>query len=124
MKSDRFQSTHKLDFEASPWVSPITTDETWMKFKVGTCHGVYHTGEHKGVKHYAITAIMNGCPGNGHFDDVLEWFYHSCLRDHYDLVIEELCNEELSAHLRKKRGFSFINGKSDYVIKPFRKIKT
>lgn len=66
-----FQSTHNLPFEIAPWVTP-----DFERFRIGTCTGVY--GFHG--ENYAILGIINDTKGNGHFQDVLDWFYNSCVK--------------------------------------------
>lgn len=95
-----FQTTHNLPFEIAPFEMDVF-DEGWLRFRVGTCQGVWNS---KG-KQYRLLAVDNSEPGNGHFDDVLEWFEHSAKRDKKDFVILELWNERLAEHLKTKRGF-------------------
>ena len=104
-----FESTHKLDFECAPW--PVTPE--WIQFRIGTCHGLWMPS--KGS--YDILAVTNEAPGNGHFNDVLEWFEQSCRRDNYSLRILEVWNSEFKHHLITKRGFE--NYHEDNLIKRF-----
>ena len=93
-----FESEHKLSFEARKWwVSPDK-----QEFRVGTCEGVFYNDD----KNYIILAIVNSFPGNGHFNDVLQWFENSCKRDNKNLVFECILNEEFKKHLIK---IGFIN---------------
>lgn len=112
MNAPPFQSTHKLDFLACPW--PV--DPEWTKFKIGTCEGAYIATEES----YAILAIVNNNPGNGHFSDVLEWFENSCRRDGRNLIFLEMMNERLATHLVSKRGFVKAG---DNVIKYLHRMK-
>ena len=105
----QFQSTHKLDFECAEY--PISPE--WIQYRVGTCHGLWTASE--GC--YDILAVSNQKPGNGHFEDVLEWFEQSCRRDGYNLRILECWNQELKVHLVEKRGFE--NYEEDNLIKKF-----
>lgn len=106
-----FETTHKLEFYAKPW----PTAPEWLLFKVGTCHGAWcATGDA-----YEILTIVNDHPGNGHFDDVLEWFEHSAKRDKKCLRIREVWNKKLKKHLFEKRGFIYGNG--DDMVKYFDK---
>lgn len=99
---NKFQSKHNLEFEVSPWEYNIPNNDMHCeKFRIGTCDGLY--GQHNDF--YVIIAIVNSVPGNGHFDDVLEWFERSCKRDKKALVIAEIWNEKFKAHLINKRGF-------------------
>lgn len=101
MPYNEVTTTHKLDFLSTPF----EYDETFTKFKVGTCHGLYGST----TDFYSIIAIINENPGNGHFTDVLEWFEHSCRRDKKSLRVVEIWNESLYVHLLKKRGFKPID---------------
>lgn len=73
----------------------------YIDFRVGTCAGLYYSTEEE----YIILAITNDSPGNGHFEDVLEWFYASCIRDRKNLVIQEISNVKFKTHLLEKREF-------------------
>ncbi len=109
-----FISSHNLDFEIAPWNSPIDISiDNLSRFRIGTCEGLW------GVegKSYVIIAVTNNIPGNGHFNDVLEWFENSCKRDGYTLKIVELMNKRLMKHLINKRGFKRID--KENVIKKF-----
>jgi len=109
-------TAHKLDFEVADWV-PIpgfAACKDFKRFRVGTCHGLWQSTESS----YDILAIENDTKGNGHFEDVMQWFEASCERDHKDFKILEVWNAKLKKHLTKKRGFKII-GKSDNVIKRF-----
>lgn len=117
-----FESTHNLPFEVGPW-SPLgflgiegVSDE-FDRFRVGTCAGLWRSTSTS----YDICAISNESPGNGHFDDVLEWFYQSCIRDNRDLKFLELQNPAFKQHLIDKRGFE-PSGKND-LIKKLKAIK-
>lgn len=98
-----FESTHKLDFMAVPW----HRNGSMTAFKVGTCHGLYYTTD----SDYVILSIINDSKGNGHFQDVLEWFENSCKRDKKNLGFMEIWNESLFTHLTKKKGFRAVSDK-------------
>lgn len=112
-----FQSTHKLDFLTAaerPLRGLLPESEDWIMFKVGTCHGLFRPT----AEAYEILAVINTSPGNGHFDDVMEWFENSCRRDGKKLRIKEfIFNRRFKQHLIQKRGFA-IGGKDD-VVKTF-----
>ena len=93
-----FESEHKLDFEVAEWIFP-----NWKMFRIGTVEGLWNSTD----KCYQILAISNSKPGNGHFNDVLQWFEHSCIRDHKDLRICEVWNMRLASHLVGKEGFIY-----------------
>lgn len=83
-------------------------------FRVGTCSGVWYPTPEE----YRILFICNSQKGNGHFEDVIEWFQASCKRDKRDLVFEEVLTERLKKHLEKR---GFIRREND-MIKSFKKI--
>lgn len=109
-----FTTTHKLDFGVADWRPldgfPIAGE--FKRFKVGTCKGLWRSTS----RSYDILAITNDVPGNGHFEDVLEWFENSCKRDGRDLNILEVWNKDFKKHLIKKRGFK-KKGVDDVVKK-------
>ena len=93
---------------------PYKRNESWHHYKIGTCYGLWKSKN----KTYEILSILNDVPGNGHFQDVLEWFEHHCRRDNKALRIKEFfLNPEFKQHLINKRGF-VEDGKDD-VIKKF-----
>lgn len=92
-----FSSPHELLFLSS--VEPFLGGD-FYEFEVGTCHGLWRATEHS-----YILAIVNDEPGNGHLDDVLAWFEHSCRRDEKRLRVLEVLNERFKNHLIEKRGF-------------------
>lgn len=100
MKND-FKSQHDLLFEIGRWDSPFN-DEKFIRFRVGTCHGLWKADP----DNYIILAVNNETPGNGHFEDVLEWFYKSCIRDKKGLRFLDCMNTRFKYHLITKRGFS------------------
>lgn len=93
-------TTHKLDFKCRPW----HFDDGYVNFRVGTCGGLYRCDGNV----FRILAIDNKEPGNGHFEDVLQWFEHSCKRDGYSLQFMEIMNPRFKKHLIEKRGFADI----------------
>lgn len=109
--SNVIQTKHNLDFEACPWESALGVDENFTKFRIGTCEGLWKATDTT----YDILAITNSQPGNGHFEDVLQWFEHSCKRDRKSFRILEVWNKRFKMHLIRKRGFS-LQG-MDHVIK-------
>lgn len=96
-----FTSTHDLAFMVAPWRNAFNKGE-WFLFQIGTCHGCWKPTETS----YDILAVDNDKPGNGHFQDVLEWFENSCKRDKRDLRFLEVMNKRLLTHLITKRGFT------------------
>jgi hypothetical protein len=110
-------TTHRLDFEACPWESMGGVDDNYVKFRIGTCEGLWSATETT----FDILAITNSQPGNGHFEDVLQWFEHACKRDKKNLRILEVWNKELKMHLIKKRGFNPEG--PDHVVKHYKRMK-
>lgn len=107
MALNAVKTTHNLDFEACAW----PRDPSIMLFKIGTCNGQWYSTDLS----YTILSILNDNPGNGHLNDVFEWFEYSCKRDGKFLIIEELMNDRFREHLILKRGF--ITGKGNGLIK-------
>lgn len=94
---------HKLDFLVADWEPlpgfPIAGE--FKRFRVGTCDGLWASTDFS----YDILAVTNEQKGNGHFEDVLQWFYYSCIRDKKKFRILEVWNQDLKKHLIEKRGF-------------------
>lgn len=92
-----FKSTNNLDFEAAPWVT-----SHFIRFRVGTCEGLWRSTDES----YDILAIHNNFPGNGHIQDVFDWFERSCKKDGKKLMVLEVWNSDFKKHLIEKRGFA------------------
>lgn len=97
-----FKSTHNLEFESRPWIR----NPDMQEFRIGTCNGQWFVDSSKGYKAYVILSVVNHEPGNGHFDDVIEWFEQSAKRDSYAIEFWEIMNERLFKHLCLKRGYA------------------
>lgn len=108
-----FKSEHNLLFEVAPYPYNVDSQKEWMLFRVGTCEGLWSSSPDS----YDILAVSNRQKGNGHFNDVLQWFEQSCIRDKKALRILEVWNESLKNHLITKR--QFVDAGSDNVIKKF-----
>ena len=108
-----FKTTHNLPFLSAHWNNPFN-QEGWQVFKIGTCNGQWCSTNDS----YDILSVINDKPGNGHFEDVLEWFEQSCRRDRKALRILEVCNKDFAKHLVLKRGFIY-QGDCD-LIKRFK----
>jgi len=93
-----FISTHNLPFEVADWPH----DPALKKFKVGTCEGI--CGSRDGC--YDIIEIKNHSPGNGHLEDVFEWFENNCKSEGKDLIIHHVMNKRFESYLKTKRGFT------------------
>jgi len=99
-----FITKHKLGFDVRPYHTQIDPSCIYMDFRVGTCSGLYiHT-----KISYSIVAIKNDAKGNGHFDDVIQWFERSCRRDGKSLRFLEIENKKLYNVLTKRMGFADI----------------
>lgn len=110
---------HRLDFEACDW-SPIPgfpPSQNFKRFRIGTCEGLWQATDTS----YDILAVTNDVKGNGHFEDVLEWFEYACKRDHKHFRFLEVMNARLLLHLIDKRGFARSSGKD--VIKKLKWMK-
>lgn len=103
------QTKHNLDFEARQW----HRDKRVMEFKVGTCHGLYNFQGGRMV----IISIVNDSPGNGHLEDVFEWFEFAAKAQGVDLMIAEFMNDRFKKHCIEKRGYKPLG--SENVIKKF-----
>lgn len=103
------KTTHNLPFLSAPW----WRDPAWQVFNIGTCNGQWRATPEA----YEILTIVNDAPGNGHLDDVFEWFENSCKRDSKALRVREVWNGYFLKHLIQKRGFARERG--DDVIKYF-----
>jgi len=112
--SAEFQSEHNLIFEVAPYPYNIDDKNQWMLFRVGTCEGLWRSTD----KSYDILAITNNQQGNGHFNDVLQWFEQSCRRDKKALRILEVWNINFKNHLITKRQFKDVGG--DNVSRHYR----
>lgn len=109
-------TTHDLAFEIAKWLplgkaNPIS--DGFLRFRVGTVTGVW-TATHDA---YEILGITNEMSGNGHLDDVFEWFEFSCKRDNKKLRVLETTNKRFRHHLIDKRGF--VEDGPDNVVKTF-----
>ena len=105
----QFKSTHNLLFETAPF---YTNDV--IRFRVGTCTGIFSfDGDN-----YIIIGIGNDKQGNGHLQDVFDWFENSCKRDKKNLMVVEIMNKRFMKHLIEKRGFTAIDNNN--VIKIFK----
>jgi len=103
---EQFVSKHNLPFEACPWESPFNFEGNLMRFRIGSCTGLWCSEDES----YDIIAIDNSKKGNGHFEDVLQWFENSCKRDKKQFRILEIINHNFMIHLIEKRGFHRLDG--------------
>lgn len=120
--SGRFKTTNGQDFYSAPYDRPWNLSNYHM-FKVGTCDGLWYNTK----KAFFILAIVNNCPGNGHFEDLLDWFYCSSVTSKLPLIIQEVgslqnaafgdfkVSDRFAKHLVEKRGFKRIASTDDYI---------
>jgi hypothetical protein len=111
-----FKSTHNLLFEAAE--SPYAIlDSDHQMFRIGTCEGQWgYTTDS-----YYILSVTNKEQGNGHLDDVFEWFENSAKRDGRNLLVLECLNNKFYQHLLNKRGFKPLDKEQNNCIKIFNK---
>jgi hypothetical protein len=98
--NDVFESEHKLPFLVAEYPLNLDTKHKWICFKVGTCEGLWRCT----YTSYEILALKNKEKGNGHLNDVFQWFEMSSKRDNKTLKVKEVWNERFQNHLQK-RGF-------------------
>ena len=112
---NEIQTTHSLDFETAPYSSPIAQKPDLKRFKVGTVIGIY------GVTHdgYEIHSVNNTEIGNGHFNDVIQWFEYVCKRDKGTLTFTDVPTERFKKHLIEKRGFRPSEHNENDLVKSF-----
>ncbi len=91
------KTVHNLPFEVAPWINP-----DFDRFRVGTVTGVWSSDPY----YYNILGIDNSEKGNGHLEDVFQWFESSCKRDKKNFRILEVWNDDFKRHLIEKRGFT------------------
>jgi len=109
MKS-AIKTKHKLAFYSRPWRDHPFIEE----FKIGTCNGQWQYG----ITGLEIISIINNVPGNGHLEDVFQWFEYAAARDKKPLIIREFFNDRFKTHSISKRLFRPIKG-TDNVVKHF-----
>lgn len=105
---------HKLDFEAAPGkygFDPV--------FRIGSCHGLWGSTSDS----YYILSVINAEPGNGHLDDVFEWFEFSCKRDGKNLLVLACFNSRFYLHLLSKRGFVPLDAEGENCIKIYNRMR-
>lgn len=111
MKND-VMTTHRLDFLCADGIG------AHKYFIIGTCQGQWGSTWDS----YYILSVINSDPGNGHLEDVFQWFEHSCKRDSKNLLVLEILNSRFYCHLLK-RGFIPLDTDGDNVIKVFNQQK-
>ena len=120
-------TNHKLNFEMCKWhLSDLTRqlsdslnlkdddkypDIPWLLYRVGTCEGQYRVTDEA----YEILSVVNKKPGNGHLEDLLQWFEYACKRSKLPLRILSFTNNNFKEHLIKEKGFHLF-GKNDVEI--------
>jgi hypothetical protein len=109
------RTKHNLIFEVAEWkidnILKHTLDRLenndsfpfipWLLYRVGTVTGQWRCTP----LGYEILSFVNDKKGNGHLEDVFEWFEYACRRDKKPLLIREIWNKRFYKHLIEKRGF-------------------
>lgn len=110
------KTKHNLPFEVAEWETGKILDpnSTFRVFRVGTVGGLWDSTDTT----YDVLAFLNEQPGNGHLEDVFEWFFSSCKRDNKDLRVLELWNKRFKAYLMREHEFV---EQGENLIKIFRK---
>lgn len=109
------KTVHDLEFYDMIWPK----DPNWHEFKIGTVTGLWQTIQSP-IPAYQILSFLNRSPGNGHLEDVFQWFENSCKRDNYCLIILEVWNQTFKKHLIEKRGFQLYQKEDESLIKIFK----
>lgn len=110
-----FKTTNNLDFEVAE--SPYPQLIPHKMFRVGTCEGQWGSTNDS----FFIMSIENNQQGNGHLNDVLEWFEYSAKEYNKNLIVLECMNKRFYEHLINKRGFVPMDAKKCNCIKIFNK---
>src|SRR4029078_5524749 len=110
---NHFITKHKLTFEVAK--SPYEFVEHHLLFRIGTCEGQWVSIDDC----YVIISVKNNNRGNGHLDDVFEWFEFSCKRDNKNLLVVEFINERFYKHCLSKRGFIAVGKRNRNCVKVF-----
>lgn len=113
---NELKTTHNLTFEMAESPYDIFGDNHKM-FRVGTCEGQWGSTSDS----YYILSVVNNKEGNGHLDDVFEWFEHSAKRDNRNLLVLECMNNDFYNHLISKRGFVKLDNEQKNCVKVFNK---
>lgn len=113
MESNAVITQNRLDFECAN--SPYS--EGHKMFRIGTCDGQWGCTSDS----YFILSVINKEAGNGHLNDVFEWFEYSCKRDNKNLLVLECMNNDFYNHLLNKRGFVSLDTTKENCIKVFNK---
>ncbi len=106
-------STHNLDFEVFEYDKKFPDGYYWQRFKVGTTEGFFTTN----INDYTVYSIYNKESGNGHLEDLLEWFNYMGETNKKDLIFLDAFNRRFKKHLIEKRGFEEFG--EDHLIKRF-----
>ncbi len=120
MEETVFKTKNNLEFlvAQSPYdtiVRGLVGGPAHQLYKVGTCEGQWgSTGDS-----LFILSVLNKDPGNGHLDDLFEWFEYSAKEHSMNLMVLECENERFYDHLLSKRGFIALDAGKRNCIKIF-----
>lgn len=113
----RFRTTHNLKISIAPQTFAGRPTGNTL-YKIGTCHGFYRSTNLS----VDIIAMVNDEPGNGHFDDVLQWFTEIARLEGKLLRVVEIMNPEIATRLIQFYGFHAIDAKTvvkhDFMKRP------
>lgn len=109
-----FKTSNSLDVEIIVTNTPYEDYGFWKQFKIGTCFGTFGEADDS----LEIFGISNSNKGNGHLNDVLEYFEYICAKKNKNLCFSHFENQDFKKHLINKRGFE---GQGNCVIKKFTK---
>lgn len=102
---------HNLQFESAEH------PKYGQLYRCGTCEGQWGNNRDS----YYILSIINNSPGNGHLNDLFQWFEFSCKRDNKNLLVLHCFNKKFHNHLITKRNFIAMDEVQENVIKIFNK---
>lgn len=105
---------HNLDFEMCPDPLQIFMPGL-LRFRIGTVKGQYGICKNE----LFILSITNDQPGNGHLEDVFQWFEFSCKEYDKNFMILEFQSHRFYLHCIRKRGFIPLDSFGQNAIKVF-----
>lgn len=96
-KKPKFRSTHGLKFKTMPHIiaGAFTGAE---RFEIGTVHGIWNVSTFS----VDVFACINDEPGNGHMDDVFEWFFSIATERGLPVRVTNVSSEDFRQQLIDK----------------------